>query len=157
VSLRIERDGAFWAGVAAHLAVAPSIGTSPVEVAACAQQPFVLPLAAEHGGFLFRHLDGAGFVHELHTLFTPEGWGREAMNGAHEAAALLFDRMGAAVLVTHEQEGLTRSRPPRSQGWAVAGDWREAVNMIARVRMWVLTREAWIGSASYGRRACHLQ
>jgi hypothetical protein len=152
MSLRIERDAGFWRGIAAHPEVASHIGATGRQVAALAASPTILPLAAEHGGFLFRNLDGLGFVFELHTLFTPEGWGREVVTGAHEAFARLFNS-GVALVVTHEQRDWWRSRPPRSHGWLLAGDWRQAAGM--EVRMWTLTRGAWLASASVRRRQCH--
>jgi hypothetical protein len=151
MTLRIERDAGFWSGIAAHPDVAPHLGASGAQVAALAAWPGILPLAAEHGGFLFRNLDGLGFVFELHTLFTPEGWGREVVVAAHEAFAMMFNS-GVALVVTHERRGWWRSRPPRSHGWALAGDWREAAGM--EVRMWTLTRAAWLASASVRRRQC---
>ncbi|HEY5072068.1 MAG TPA: hypothetical protein VII63_08555 [Caulobacteraceae bacterium] len=150
--VRIERDPAFWANVASHLQVAPHIGVGPEVVGEFALRPGVTPLAAEHGGFLFSTLDGMGMVRELHTLFTPEGWGREVARAAHEAFALIF-AAGAQVIVTHERADWWRSAPPKSHGWAVAGEW--AGTAIGEVRMWVLTLDAWRASPAVRRRACH--
>ncbi|MGH7022112.1 MAG: hypothetical protein ACREEB_00825 [Caulobacteraceae bacterium] len=147
--IRIERDPAFWAAVAGHPEVAPHIGATPDEAAALALHPLTLPLASAHGGFLFRNLDGLGFVFELHTLFTPEGWGREVALAAREAFARLFDG-GAAVVVTHEQHGWWRAKPPLSHGWAPAADWRETP--VGLLRMWTLSAQAWRASALMRRR-----
>jgi hypothetical protein len=147
----VERDPGFWAAVAGHPEVARHIGATPQAVGTFAGNSNVVPLAFDHGGFLFRDLDGLGFVFELHTLFTPEGWGREVVGAAHEAFAWMFDR-GAAVVVTHEQALWWRSRPPRSHGWVVAGDWRETP--AGKLRMWTLSATAWAASASVRRKAC---
>jgi hypothetical protein len=154
MAVRIERDGAWWARVAAHEAVAAHIGVSPAEVALFACDQRVVPLAAEHGGFLFRNLDGLGFVFELHTLFTPEGWGREVAAASHEAFRLMFGGRTSAI-VTHEQRDWWRSVPPKSHGWTLAGDWRETP--VGELRMWILTLSAWAASPAVKRsaRRCH--
>jgi hypothetical protein len=74
--IRIERDPLFWTTVAAHPSVAPMLqGADPALIGALAARREFLPIAAEHGGFLLQRRDDLGFAWELHTLFTPEGWG----------------------------------------------------------------------------------
>lgn len=122
-----------------------------VDIGALVAHPLVTPLRAEHGGFLFIRLDPLGRVLELHTLFTPEGWGREV----HRAAKAAFDRVfteGGQMVVTSEVEDNRRSQPPRSFGFATAGDF-EPTPYAARFRTWFLTREAWEGSPA--RRRAH--
>ena len=58
-------------------------------------------LAAEHGGFFFTRLDALGLVMELHTLFTPEGWGREVLTAAKAACHVVF-RGRCQVMTTME-------------------------------------------------------
>ena len=151
MSLRIERDPAFWTNVARHPAVRGALlGLAPERIGALAGRADMLPLAAEHGGFLFARADAMGFVAELHTLFTPEGWGREVMLAGVEAVNALW-LAGYQLLTTFEMKDNPRSRPPRTFGFARAGDWR--ATPIGEARLWVLTRAAWIDSPAAKRRA----
>ncbi len=148
--LRIERDPAFWTAIAAHPALERlRHGLDPAVFGALAARPEMLPLAAEHGGFLFSALDGFGFARELHTLFTPEGWGREALTAGIEALGVIFAGPCQALL-TYEVADNPRSRPPRTFGFVLAGDWRETG--VGTLRLWVLTREMWIESPARMRR-----
>lgn len=103
----------------------------------------VLPLASEHGGSIFRNVDGVGIVWELHTLFLPDGWGREVVWFARQALEHLFSK-GAQVIFTFEEGGLWRSAPPRSHGWKGAADY--APTVFGDLKSWVLTRNAWENS-----------
>src|SRR5690606_41931560 len=92
---------------------------------------------------LFCRLDGLARVWELHTLFTPEGWGREVLSGAREAFSTLFAR-GAQVVTTFEVAGWWRSRPPLTFRFKPAGGVEPSP--LGSVKTWVLTRDAWEGS-----------
>ena len=155
-SLRIERDPAFWRAVAEHPEVASRLGApmSGAALAALVADAKTLPLAAAHGGYLFVRRDPLGFAAELHTLFTPEGWGREAL----EAARLAFDAifaLGFQAVITHEARANRKSQPPLSFGFRRAGDWRETP--FGSLRLWVLTAQAWAASpaATRRRKPCH--
>lgn len=148
--IRIERDPAFWRAVAAHPQVAARLApATPAEVAALAAQAGVLPLAAEHGGFLFVRRDPLGFACELHTLFTPEGRGREAQEAAVAAARAVW-ACGFQAIVTLEARANPLSRPPRTFGFARCGEWR--ATPLGELRMWMLTRAAFEASAANQRR-----
>lgn len=147
--IREERDPAFWVKVASHPQVRETLlGMDPEAVGPMAVAERTLPLAAEHGGFLFFTLDGFGRAVELHTLFTPEGWGREV----HRASKAAFNRVfeTAQVVVTYEVENSWRSRPPRSFGFKAAGDF--GPTPIGSLRTWILTKNAW--RASPGSKSC---
>jgi hypothetical protein len=152
--IRIERDPRFWSAVANHPAVRPAIVVSGemADLAAAVSDPLVLPMASEHGGFLFYQRDGLGWVYELHTMFTPAGWGREVAEAAHEAFQELFLR-GAQVVFTLEIATNRRSRPPLSHGWRTAGRFASSPELPAEARTWVLTQEAWAQSPAR-RRFC---
>ncbi len=137
-----DRDPAFWDRVANHPEVAPHVflGHEAVTFADIVQHPSVTPLRAIHGGFVFCRLDGLGRVQELHTLFTPEGWGREVLLSAKQAFALIFSR-GAQLVTTYEIESWWRSRPPKSFGFQPAGDF--APSPLGSLRTWILTADAW--------------
>ncbi len=156
--IREERSGAFWNAVAAHPDVKPLVSpTCDVpDLTALVSDPFVLPWASEHGGFLFCQRDRQGFAFELHTLFTPEGWGREVARSAREAFTALFLN-GAMLVFTLEVETNDRSRPPLSHGWRPAGPFVFAPDLAANVRTWVLTREAWDNSPVRRRIECQSQ
>lgn len=153
-AIRIERDPAWWAAIAAHPGLAEILGTIlPAAIGAVALQPNALPMAAEHGGFIFLRLDALGFVAELHTLFTPEGWGREALEAGIQAINAVW-LCGFQSIVTLEVQANRRSRPPVSFGFTRAGDWRDSP--IGAVRLWTLSREAWAQSPGIRRhkRSC---
>jgi hypothetical protein len=150
--IRVERDPAFWTRVASHPACAGALfGMAPEAVGQYARQPLVLPMAAEHGGFLFTRMDVLGFTCELHTLFTPEGWGREALMAGMEALNGLW-LLGYQSVVTFEVKSNPRSRPPKTFGFTQGGDWRETP--VGEIRQWVLTRAGWEASAAGRRTAC---
>lgn len=148
--IREERNGAFWNAVSLHPEVAPHVwmGIQPVDLSELINRPGVIPYAADHGGFVFVPTDDG---YELHTMFTPEGWGREVAEAAREAFTALFLR-GARVVRTLEVETNRRSRPPLSHGWRPEGPFT-ASDLAANVRVWVLTREAWEDSP-VRRRIC---
>lgn len=141
----ICRDVAFWDRIAQHPQVAPHIfmGKAPQSLAPLIENPACRPYASEHGGVIFGPVDHLGMVVEMHTLFTPEGWGREvAINGK----AFVQDVFrSVSLILTHEQEGHWRSRPPRSHGWQACGDYTDA-GMACRLKLWALTRDAWSAS-----------
>ena len=148
--IREERDPAFWSAVYEHPAVKPHVGLGhEIDIEAFVSNPLVTPLAAEHGGFLFVQLDNLGRAYELHTMFTPEGWGREVAGTAKDAFALMFDR-GADLIVTQEVAGNRRSQPPRSFRFEPAGQFRGSP-LGVDLRSWVLTRYAWEGSPARQR------
>ena len=150
--IRIERDPAFWVAVAGHPEVAPTLlGMDPAAVGRIAARPDVLPLAADHGGFLFARADLAGFVCELHSLFTPEGRGREALTAGIEAINAVW-LAGYQAVTTFEVQANPRSRPPRTFGFARAGDWR--ATPIGPLRLWILSRQAWDASPAQRRALC---
>lgn len=152
--MAVDRDPQFWIDVAEHPAVAPHVlfGHSGLLVGDIVQDERVVPFRSEHGGYLFVKLDGLGRVYELHSLFTPEGWGREALQAAKHAFSAIMKT--AALVVTYEVEGNWRSRPPKSFGFAPAGDFTDSPELGLPVRTWTLTHQAWIASPVW-RRQCH--
>jgi hypothetical protein len=149
--IRIERDPAWWAAVAGHPALRAMMGgADPALIGALAGREGVLPLAAAHGGFLFIRQDALGLVAELHTLFTPEGWGREAFAAGVEALGAVW-LLGFQAVVTLEMRDNPRGRPPRSFGFARCGDWRAVPT--GEGRLWMLTTSAWETSPAARRRA----
>lgn len=146
--IREERSGAFWRDVVDHPQVVHVTMGLPFDIEGLVGHESVTPLASQSGGFLFCRLDGLGRVYELHTLFKPEGWGREVAGSAKEAFAHMFDA-GAQVITTYEVEGW--AAPPLSFGWRAAGGF--AASPIGNSRTWVLTLEAW--AASPARRRMH--
>lgn len=148
--IRIERNRAFWTGVAGHPALASALmGISPEAVGAISERADVLPVAAQHGGFLFARSDPLGFVAELHTLFTPEGWGREALMAGMAAIGLVW-LSGFSLVTTFEVETNPKSRPPKTFGFIIAGDWRQTP--CGNLRLWTLSRAAWDASPAAQRR-----
>ncbi len=142
--IRIERDPAFWTTVASHPAVAPALlGLPPEKIGALAGRPEMLPIASEHGGFLFARLDALGFVCELHTLFTPRGWGREALIAGVRAIGVVW-ALGYQTVVTFEARANRRSRPPKTFGFRQAGDWR--TTPVGELRLWTLSQANWDAS-----------
>lgn len=149
--LRIERNPYFWLNIAQRPEVEPYVlqGAPADYLAEFVIRDDVLPLAAPNGGFLF-HDKGAG-VYELHTLFAPEGWGREVAEALRAATQHLLVGKKAKALTTYEQENYWRSRPPLSHGWKSTSEF--ANTGIGSVRSWELTRAAWLASA-VGKKVC---
>lgn len=152
--LREERDASFWDAVAAHPAVAPGVflGADPVSFAGVLALPTTVPFAGEHGGLVFLQMDGLGRVFEMHTLFTPEGHGREAATSMREATAAMF-RRGAQLLVTYQiEERKWTSGPPRSHGWRQADDFARC-SLGVGLRSWSLSAADWRQSPAFQRMA----
>lgn len=149
--IREERDPAFWERVATHPEVAPHItfGGAVDRLGEIIPLDHVTPLASEHGGFLFVKLDGVGRVHELHTVYTPEGWGREVLGAAKSAFERMFSA-GAQLITTYEVAGWWRSRPPKSFGFRPCGAFAPAPDM-PDLRTWILTRDDWSASPAHRR------
>jgi hypothetical protein len=138
--IREERDPAFWVRVASHPQVRETLfGLDPEEIAPVISSPDVLPLASEHGGFLFGKVGSLDAIRELHTLFTPEGWGREVHSAGKAALQIVF---GVCDLVTtFEVLSNPRSRPPKSFGFQPASEARSSA--FGPVKTWLLTKDAW--------------
>lgn len=142
--ITIDDDPDFWFAVAHHPEVWPHISLGrDLDVKAIVTNPRTVAFRAEHGGFLFIQLDGLGRVLELHTMFTPEGWGREVLLAAKEAFTAVF-AWGAQVITTYEVKGNRRSQPPRTFRFEPAGGFAPAYDTTFRT--WILTRAAWEGS-----------
>lgn len=138
--IREERDPAFWVKVAGHPAVLPGLmGVSLEVVETLIGHEKVLPLASANGGFLFTAIDGVGRVLELHSMFTPQGRGRESNEAGKAALMRVFP--DACAIITYEVESNPLSRPPKSFGFKPLEDFRESG--VGSVRTWILTREAW--------------
>lgn len=95
-------------------------------------------------------LDAVGLVVDMHVAFTPDGWGREALEAERAAVARAFAD-GAALLVTYEVEGWRRSQPPRSFGFKPAADFLPHPLIGKRTRTWFLTHAAWTASPAARR------
>lgn len=145
------RDGAFWQDVAEHPQVAPHVTMGRrVDMARLVNHPMVTPFRYEGGGFLLIRQDPLGRVHELHTLFKPEAWGREVNRAAKDMFRAMFRQTD--VIVTHEVEGWWRSRPPKSFGFVKAADFRATPEGLS-LSTWILTKAAWEASPAAKRGA----
>lgn len=145
--IRIERDRVWWQRIACHPEVYDAIGGAAgvSSLLWAVGQPGVMPIADDHGGYVFAEIRPG--VLELHSLFTPEGWGREAMRAGNHALGFVFSR-GAGCVITYEIEGNPRSRPPKRAGFASQGAWVEGA--LGQMRMWILTADAW-GASPFSR------
>lgn len=142
--IRVERDPAFWRGIVGHPDVAPSLhALSPETFSNLAACEWVKPYASAHGGYLFLQQDGLGRVWEVHAVFTPEGWGREATESGKRALAD-FDWQ---LITTSEMPGGFTA--PRSFGFRPAGEFEPSP--LGPLRTWILTRAAWEASPARRR------
>jgi hypothetical protein len=149
--IREDRDPGFWQAVADHPAVKPHVGLgADLDCSEIVSNRAVTPLASAHGGYLFYRLDVLGRIQELHAMFTPEGWGREALSTLKEAVTEMFAR-GADLIAVHEVEGNWRSRPPRSFGFRPCAEFAEAAGYGERMRTWSMSRSAWLASPAHRR------
>lgn len=138
--LLVDRDPAFWDGVADDLAAAGIGAALPGSLEALVVHDSVHPYRTRSGGYLFCRLDGIGAVFELHALFRPEGWGREASR----CLKLALDRIfagGAGVIVVGEDVRNWRSKPPKSFGFEAIGSTQNTPH--GDFRTWILTKSAW--------------
>lgn len=139
--IRIERDPGFWRWVTDSPEVRAGALLDPGAVLdQLIADPAVVPVAGANGGYLFLQRDGAARVYELHSLFRPEGWGREVVTAGKAALALMF-RRGMDILFTYSVDGAPRSRPPKSLGFAPAGE--HVTGLGRRLQTWALTRADW--------------
>lgn len=141
----INRNVKFWDAVAQHESVAPFVfmGTEKQSLAPLIECEKNIPCASTTGGILFVQMDHLGLIFEMHTMFLPDGWGREvAMFGAC-ALNRVFEK--AQMVVTYEQEDHWRSRPPKSHRWKSAGSFVDH-GLPKRLKMWYLTKEDWLSS-----------
>lgn len=142
--IREERNPAFWDWVCSDPAVSETLmGATADQVGTLAGLPQTLPLASEHGGFLFIAIDSLHRVYELHTLYRQEGWGRE-VHGAGKAALTRLFETGCEILTTYEVEGHWRSRPPKTFGFVPAGEFFPTP--FGNLKTWFLTRSGWTSS-----------
>jgi hypothetical protein len=153
--IREERNPDFWMDVLSDPAVVAAMRYSPDRdsLAQSLARDDILPLAAQHGGFWFNTLDPFGRVSELHTMFTPAGWGREVHAAAKEAFTRVFSETSCVLIVTHEVGANPRSRPPLSFGFRCVGPMMGTDTFIGDARTWLLTVDAWFASPA-GRRQC---
>ncbi len=141
----ICRDPSFWDSVAQHEAVAPFVfmGEEPRSLGFLVSDERNLPLRSDNGGVILLSMDALGFYREMHTLYTPDGWGREVATAGRGFMREAFKT--CHVLFTNEQEGEYRTAPPKSHGWKPCGDFTN-VGLLRRLRPWMLTKEAWLAS-----------
>lgn len=133
----------FWTPVVSHPEVEPWVlhGLATVdEFLTALEEPRFLAEPCEDGGMIYTQKDG---YQELHIMFLPSQWGRRVSWFLKESIAEKM-RQGV-VLIAREQEGYWKSRPPKSYGWEVAGDFEETTHP-RRLRKWILTSEAWYRS-----------
>lgn len=143
--IRVERDPAFWVDVLSDPSLAHMRGDlEPAAIIPALER--AIPLAAEHGGFLFFPADSFGHAFELHTLFKPAGWGREAFSAAREAFDYIFER--GDLVITHETPH-PQSRPPKTFRFEPCGEFRDGPH--GSYRLWLLTKDAWRASPARRR------
>lgn len=149
--IREDRDPTFWRAVYEHPEVKPHVSMGhDIDIEAIVSAEQVVPLRSENGGFLFFPLDRIGRVYELHTMFRPEGWGREVLQALKEAVSEMFAR-GAQLITTYDVESHWRSRPPKTFRFEPCGDFALVPELNAHLRTWILTRLAWEASPARQR------
>lgn len=141
----VNRDVSFWDSIAFHPEVAPFVFLDHPRssLSVLIEDEKNVPFSSDHGGVLFVKTDHLGSVYEMHTMFTPEGWGREV---ALTGAASLHNIFKTALMVfTYEQEGHWRSCPPKGHRWKSSGDFVDH-GLSKRLKLWYLTRDDWLSS-----------
>lgn len=142
------RDPEFWIWVASSPEAARALhGFPPERIMDVVLSPQTVPLASTHGGFLFLRQDSFSRVLELHTMFRPEGWGKEVHSAAKEAFEIVF--ADAEMIITHEDLADWRSRPPRSFGFEPSGP--PFLHSFGEFRLWALTVDRWRASPARKR------
>lgn len=144
ITIREENSPAFWQAILDHPAVAHVKHGHDVRAEAVIGRPEVSAFASAHGGYVCIRLDVLARVYEIHALYRPEGWGREAC----VALKLMLNALDADVILATETRD-PMSRPPLSFGFRPASEFRPS--LIGATRTWVLTRDAWRASQPYRR------
>jgi hypothetical protein len=144
--VRVERDPAWWRAVADHPAVSPEIDYRGRLDFSFVEDPAVVPLALDHGGFLFHR---TGHTYGLHALFTPGGWGKEVAHGLKLATEHMIG-LGARGFTTAEVRGHRNSRPPLSHGWRCVGEFEPGLLGLV-MRPWSLSLADWRASPAFRR------
>lgn len=138
----VDRNPQFWVKIASHAGVAHVLdGMEAATIADIALQDDVIPYRGINGGYFLKKSDSFGRVYELHTIFTPEGWGKEAFYVARS----MFDQAFAFcdLILTHETEH-HQSRPPKTFRFKQMGDFNYTPH--GRVRLWSLSKADWESS-----------
>ena len=141
----INRSADFWDSVAFDPDVAPFVfmdaprQSLSVLVGDESNEPF----ASDNGGVLFVKTDHLGSIYEMHTMFRPEGWGREVAITGAKALHHIFSK--ALLVFTYEQEGHWQSRPPKSHRWKSSGEFIDQ-GLSKRLKLWYLTRDDFLSS-----------
>jgi len=134
----VREDLAFWIDVASHPDVRHVLDGIDPEHIETALRPPNIALRFEHGGFIFAKTDSFGRVYELHTLFKPEGWGKEVFFAARQAFDQMFEFCD--LIITHETRH-PQSKPPKTFRFVPLGDFEMTDH--GEARLWMLTRDAW--------------
>lgn len=140
--VQVNRSEAFWRPIIDHPDIRRhlDLGTGIDWLPAILENPNVLPIATDHGGYFFHALTHG--LWDLHAAFTPDGWGKTANRALKASLGLL----GPWQIVTaSEVGGNWRSRPPKSFGFRPAGPFE------GWSRTWFLTRTAWEASPARRR------
>lgn len=144
--IREDRGPDFWTRIAAHPEVRKTLfGYGPEMVGEYMGHPTVRHFSTENGGWAFVRLDSVGLIWDTHTMFVPEGWGREASAVLKHALRAMFKT--AQILTAYETEGGFRT--PISFGFRPAGG--STLTPVGPLKSWVLTRSAWESSPAYRR------
>lgn len=97
-------DAAHFNAIANHDAVRPTLGgDGPMELRPVIENARNYAFATPHGGFLL--LDCGSGRYDVHSLFLPEGRGREAMDAMREVAAYMFTHTDCTEGLTTVPEG----------------------------------------------------
>lgn len=141
----INRDVSFWDSIASHADVAPAVFMNcPIQsLALLISNEKNEPFSSQNGGVLFVKTDHLGAIYEMHTMFRPEGWGREVAVTGAKALHHIFTK--ALLVFTYEQEGHWQSRPPKSHRWKSSGEFIDQ-GLSKRLKLWYLTRDDWLSS-----------
>lgn len=141
----INRDVQFWDSISSHVEVAPFVfmGVPVQSLDVLIVNENNEPFASKNGGVLFVKTDHLGSIYEMHTMFRPEGWGREVAVTGAKALHHIFSK--ALLVFTYEQEGHWQSRPPKSHRWKSSGDFVDQ-GLSKRLKLWYLTRDDWLSS-----------
>lgn len=141
----INRDVQFWDSIASHAEVAPFVfmGAPVQSLDILISDEKNEPFASKNGGVLFVKTDHLGSIYEMHTMFRPEGWGREVAVTGAKALHHIFSK--ALLVFTYEQEGHWQSRPPKSHRWKSSGAFVDQ-GLSKKLKLWYLTRDDWLSS-----------
>lgn len=148
-----KRPAKFWNEIESDPGIATATLGNAMSLAELAAHPSVSTFTGPNGGYLAIDLiPPQGRFVEIHSIFRPAGWGREALQIARETCQILFER-GVVLITTFQPESEWRSKPPASFGFRPISEFVPIAGFSKNARTFILTKDMWLSSPA-SKRIC---